>query len=56
MAVVLALLVIGGDAWEGLLSFQSLTFGMEPSLLLSLLAYPAVLYLLAWFTISKMRS
>ena len=56
MAVVLALLVIGGDAWDKLLSFQSLTFGAQPSLLLSLVAYPAVLYLLAWFTISKMRS
>jgi putative OPT family oligopeptide transporter len=55
MAVVLALLVIGGDFWSPLLSFQSLTFGLEPSLLLSLIAYPGAAFLLAWFTISKMR-
>jgi len=55
MAVVLALLVIGGDFMPSLLSFQSLTFGFEPSLLLSVIAYPAVAFLLAWFTISKMR-
>jgi putative OPT family oligopeptide transporter len=55
MAVALALLFIGGRAWPSLLSFQGLTFGFQPSLLLSVIAYPAVAFLLAWFTISKMR-
>ncbi len=55
MAVVLALLVIGGDFMPSLLGFQALSFGFEPNLYLSLIAYPAVLLLLAWFTIGKMR-
>jgi len=55
MAVVLALLFIGGKAWPSLLSFQRLTFGVHPSLLLGLVAYPVVAYLLAWFTVSKLR-
>jgi putative OPT family oligopeptide transporter len=55
MAVALALLFIGAKAWPALLSFQGLTFGFEPSLLLSAIAYPGVAFLLAWFTISKMR-
>ena len=55
MAVVLALLVIGGDFMPSLLGFQSWTFGVEPSLLLSVIAYPAVAFGLAWFTLSKMR-
>jgi len=55
MAVVLALLVIGGDFMPSLLSFQALTFDFQPSLLLSFVAYPMVAFLLAWFTISKMR-
>jgi putative OPT family oligopeptide transporter len=55
MAVVLALLVIGGDFAPWLLGFQSLAEGVEPSFMLSLIAYPAVLFLLAWFTVNKMR-
>ena len=55
MAVVLALLVIGGDFMPSLLSFQRLNFGFQPSLLLSVIAYPLVAFLLAWFTINKMR-
>jgi fucose permease len=55
MAVALALLVIGGGFVPWLLGFQRLAGGAEPSFLLSLIAYPAVLVLLAWFTIGKMR-
>jgi putative OPT family oligopeptide transporter len=55
MAVVLALLVIGGDFAPWLLSFQRVSAGAEPSFTLSLIAYPVVLFLLAWFTIGKMR-
>ena len=55
MAVVLALLVIGGDRFPWLLSFQSLTGSAEPSFLLSLIAYPVVFFLLGWFTVGKMR-
>jgi putative OPT family oligopeptide transporter len=55
MAVILALVVIGGDAWPSLLSFQGLSFGASPSFWLSLIAYPVVGYLLAWVTIGKMR-
>jgi putative OPT family oligopeptide transporter len=55
MAVVLALLVIGGDFAPWLLSFQVLAEGVEPSFLLSLIGYPVVLFLLAWFTVNKMR-
>jgi putative OPT family oligopeptide transporter len=55
MAVVLALLVIGGDFAPWLLSIQRLAGGMEPSFLLSLIAYPLVIYMLAWRTIGHMR-
>lgn len=55
MAVLLALLVIGGDFMPSLLSFQNLRFGFEPNLILGLIAYPMVAFLLAWFTVSKMR-
>jgi putative OPT family oligopeptide transporter len=55
MAVVLALLVIGGDFAPWLLGFQVLAEGVEPSFMLSLIAYPGVLFLLAWFTVNKMR-
>jgi putative OPT family oligopeptide transporter len=55
MAVILALLVIGGDAVPWLLGFQGLSGGMTPQFLLSLLIYPAVVYLLVWKTIAKMR-
>jgi len=56
MAVLLALLVIGGDLMPSLLSFQRLTFGAQPNFYLGLIAYPVVLYLLAWFTVSRMRA
>ncbi len=55
MAVVLALLVIGGDFAPWLLGFQRLAGGAEPSFTLSLIAYPVVFFLLAWFTVNKMR-
>jgi putative OPT family oligopeptide transporter len=55
MAVVLALLVIGGDFAPWLLGFQVLAEGVEPSFMLSLIGYPVVLFLLAWFTVNKMR-
>jgi putative OPT family oligopeptide transporter len=55
MAVVIALLVIGGDRFPWLLGFQNLTGGAEPSFLLGLLAYPVVFFLLGWFAVSKMR-
>jgi putative OPT family oligopeptide transporter len=55
MAVLLALLVIGGDFWPPILGFQLLTFGAAPQFWLSLIAYPVVIYLLAWMTINVMR-
>jgi putative OPT family oligopeptide transporter len=55
MAVLLALLVIAGDFYPSVLSFQSLNFGATPSLWLSLLVYPLVIGMLVWFPISKMR-
>ncbi len=56
MAVLLALLVIGNDFIPGLLAFQRLSFGFEPSFYLSLLIYPVVIYLLGWLTISRMKA
>ncbi len=55
MAVVLALLVIGGDFYPGLLSFQRLTFGFEPQAWLGIIAYLLVIYLLVWLPIKRMR-
>jgi putative OPT family oligopeptide transporter len=55
MAVVLALFVIGGDFYPWLLGFQRLSFGAQPTFLLSLVIYPVVLFMLAWVTIRKMR-
>ncbi|MFQ6045653.1 MAG: OPT family oligopeptide transporter [Gemmatimonadales bacterium] len=55
MAVVLALLVIGGDAAPWLLGFQKLTFGFTANPWLGIIAYPGVIFLLAWFAVSKMR-
>ena len=55
MAVLLALLVIAGDAWPSILSFQTLTFGAEPRFWLSLLAYPLVIYLLVLVPMKRMR-
>jgi hypothetical protein len=51
MAVILALLVIGGDFAPWLLAFQRLTAGIEPSFWLSLAAYPLVIYLLVFFAV-----
>ncbi len=55
MAVVLALLVIGADFAPWLQSFQRLTFGLGASFWPSLIIYPVVIYLLAWFTIKVAR-
>ncbi len=55
MAVLLALLVIAGDFYPSVLSFQNLTFGATPSFWLSLLVYPLVIGMLVWFPVSKMR-
>jgi prolipoprotein diacylglyceryltransferase len=55
MAVVLALLVIGGDFYPWVLSFQRLTFLEHPSFLLSFIAYALVLYMLVWLPVSKMK-
>ena len=55
MAVLLALLFIGSERVPALTAFQSLTGGAAPNFYFSLIAYPVMLYLLAWFTIKKMR-
>ncbi len=55
MAVLLALLVIGGDFMPGLLGFQGLTFGIAPNFWLSLIAYPVVIYLLVRLTANVAR-
>lgn len=55
MAVILALLVIGGDFQPWLLSFQRISAGVVPNFWLGLLAYPMVIYLLAWLTVNRMR-
>lgn len=56
MAVLLAVLVIGNDFVPGLLGFQRLSSGLQPSFYLSLLIYPAVIYLLGWLTISRIEA
>jgi len=56
MAVILAILVIGGDFYPFLLSFQRLTFLDEPNFYLSFLAYILVLVMLVWIPVNKMRS
>ena len=53
MAVVLALLVIGGDAAPWLLGFQGLAGGVSPNFYLSLLGYPLVIYLLVYLAVKK---
>jgi putative OPT family oligopeptide transporter len=55
MAVILALLVIGGDFYPWILSFQRLNFLESPSFFLSFLAYGLVLYMLVWIPVSKMK-
>jgi putative OPT family oligopeptide transporter len=55
MAVVIALLVIGGDFAPWLLGFQRLTAGLSPSFWASLIIFPVVIYLLAFYTIKRAR-
>lgn len=55
MAVLLALLVIGNDFIPGLLGFQRLTGGFQPSFYLGLVIYPVVVYLLAWLTVERSK-
>jgi putative OPT family oligopeptide transporter len=53
MAVVIALLVIGGDFAPWLLGFQRLTAGLSPSFWASLIIFPVVIYLLAFHTVKR---
>jgi putative OPT family oligopeptide transporter len=55
MAVILALLVIGGDFYPWILSFQRLTFLEAPNFFLSFIAYALVLYMLVWIPVSRMK-
>ncbi len=56
MAVLLAFLVLGGDFMPSLLAAKAaITPAMGPSFPLSLIVYPALLYLLVWLPIKKMR-
>ncbi|MGM0668416.1 MAG: OPT family oligopeptide transporter [Gemmatimonadota bacterium] len=55
MAVILALLVIGGDFYPWILAFQELTFLSEPEFYLSFIAYALALYMLVWIPVSKMK-
>jgi hypothetical protein len=56
MAVLLAFLLIGGDFIPFLVSMKErLTPTMEPSFLLSLIVFPALIYGLVIFPIKKMR-
>jgi putative OPT family oligopeptide transporter len=56
MAVFIALLVIGGDFAPWLLGFQRLTAGLSPSFWASLIIFPVVIYLLAFYTIKRARA
>ncbi len=56
MAVILAFLVLGGDFIPGLTAArEALTAGLTGSFLLSLVIYPALLYLLVWLPLKKMK-
>lgn len=55
MAVILALLVIGGDFYPWILAFQRLTFLAEPEFYLSFIAYGLAFYMLVWIPVSKMK-
>jgi putative OPT family oligopeptide transporter len=56
MAVLLALVVLAGDFWPGVLAaWRSLSPEAGPWFLLSLLIYPVLIYLLAWKPIQVMR-
>jgi putative OPT family oligopeptide transporter len=55
MAVFIALLVIGGDFAPWLLGFQRLAGGLSPSFWASLIIFPVMIYLLAFYTIKRAR-
>ncbi len=56
MAVLLAFLLLGGDFIPFLLRLKaSLTPGWEPSFWVSLIAFPAVFYLLVWLPLKRVR-
>jgi len=55
MAVILALLVIGGDFYPWILAFQRLNFLSEPEFYLSFIAYALALYMLVWIPVSRMK-
>jgi fucose permease len=55
MAVVIALVVIGGDFAPWLLGFQRLTANVTPSFWASLIIFPVVIYLLVWFAVRTGR-
>jgi len=56
MAVVLAFLLLGGDFIPFLIRLkEGLTPGWEPSFWVSLLAFPAVFYLLVWLPLRRRR-
>jgi putative OPT family oligopeptide transporter len=56
MAVVIALVVIGGDFAPWLLGFQRLTAGITPSFWASLIIFPVIIYMLGWYTIKRARA
>lgn len=56
MAVILAFLVLGGDFFPFLVTLRAaVTPSFEPSFLLSLAVYPALLYMLVFLPLKKMR-
>ena len=55
MAVLIALLVIGGDFAPWLLGFQALVAHIRPSFWPSLIILPVVIYLLTGFSIKTAR-
>jgi len=55
MAVILAFLVLGGDFFPFLVTLrEAVTPSFEPSFLLSLVVYPALIYLLVFLPLKKM--
>jgi len=56
MAVILAFLILGGDFFPFLVRMrEAVTPSWEPSFFLSLLVYPALVYLLVFLPLQKMR-
>ena len=56
MAVLLAFVVLGGDLFPALVEArESLSAGITPRFGLGLVIYPALVYLLVWLPIKKMR-